>query len=754
MAFESLARRLLIWIALSTSVAAGAELGNDILGLVPTCAQPCLESFVVANYPSTDCTQNPTLQCMCSEQSLSGYTIGEGALQCISTEAQRGICGKNDIAGTVKRDAYLMCSKVANALPNTHAVLTATIANSPTGVPASIVIPSPTQTGSTIAATTSSSSDSSNSLSSGAIAGIVIGVIIAIIIIIAAIIFFRRRRRQNYRGLESGSPDMMKERGGAETPGFGNYMSAPYRSNTDLEMPPHLPQQRIASPLFPASPMPPRTPPRLPSPGPFHSPALSQDTFGLGISRSLTSTPASMSHVPLQRPTSKLLPAKPDMDLTAPPPRPPPPPKDLFKPSGVLSREPSERTHQTNKTSLLTNMTGVTPAYITDKFGNWVRNNKNRQSEQRQVAMVAELDTYTPLTMAPIEKKEETESISAAVSAAYGLPNKPQPAFLSEKRATRRHQRSSSVYSQDSEARRTRLMSAYGGRGVQRNRSDTVLSDDSFTTINSYSTASLDEDARELDGTHLSHPPTPKDTTRTSTPELRQANYVNFPGKPNRALLHIDPTIRTSFSNSPPGQPSPTLKGDALLLKDGDSPYPKPLKPKRQDSAQTSKTSLISETELTRPPRLDDNRPSVQSPLSRFSPRLPSDEAWFPDRLQTPPTQIPGSEPSPNPFIFERQTPSPMSSRSGSGDQPRQHIARAVSPLSRAQTHENQEGAKEGASSLLEKRLGTGKAAVLALCPKNKLSPPSPRGSLPATPTWQPKLTPTRHGEDLYLSVQ
>ncbi|KAI8957394.1 hypothetical protein F5Y11DRAFT_90445 [Daldinia sp. FL1419] len=740
MAFESLARCLLIWITLSARVTAGAKLGDDITALVPTCAQPCLESFVVANYQPTDCTQNPTLQCMCSEQSHSGYTIGEGALQCISTEAQRGICNKKDIAGTVKRDAYLMCSNVPDALPNTHAVLTATIANSPTGVPASIVAPSVTETGSAIPAASSLPS-SSSSLTGGQIAGIVIGVIIAILIIIAAIIFYRRMRRRNYQGLESGTPDMT-ERGGAETPGLGNFVPAAPRSFTDLEPAPQLPQYRTGSPLFPASPMPPRTPPRLPSPGPFLSPAPSQESFGLGISRSLSSTPASMApQIPFNRPTSKLLPAKPTMDLT-PPPRPPPPPKDLFNSEGASTRESSARTQQTNKTSLLTNVTGVAPAYITDKFGNWVRNNKSRQSDQRQLAVVAELDTYTPMTMAPIEKREEeTESITAAVSAAYGVPNKPPPAFLSKKRSMKRHQRSSSVYSQDSEIRRTRLMS-YGGRGTLRDRSDTTLSDDSFTTINSYSTTSVDdEDRSDIDGTHLSHPPTPRDITRTPTPELSQAKYVNM-GRLDRGLLRIDPTNRASFSNSPPGQPSPTLKGDALLLKDGNSPYPKPLKPKRPD---TPKTSLDNERELVRPPRLDDTRPSIQSPLSRFSPRLPSDEAWFPDRFQTPPAQIPGSE------AEGRLTPSPMSSRSGSGDQPRQHIARAVSPLSQAQTHQN----SASASSLLAKRLGTGKAVELSLDPKNsKLSPPSPRGSLPATPTWQPKLTPTRHGDDLYLSVQ
>jgi hypothetical protein len=76
-------------------------------------------------------------------------------------------------------------------------------------------------------------------------------------------------------------------------------------------------------------------------------------------------------------------------------------------------------------------------------------------------------------------------------------------------------------------------------------------------------------------------------------------------------------------------------------------------------------------------------------------------------------------------------------------------------------------------SSLLAKRLGSDKAAALVLDPNGKkaqqwrrqggggglLSPDaadlaSPKGTLPQTPTWQPKLTPTRRGDDLYLNVQ
>ncbi|KAK5628611.1 hypothetical protein RRF57_004326 [Xylaria bambusicola] len=80
------------------------------------------------------------------------------------------------------------------------------------------------------------------------------------------------------------------------------------------------------------------------------------------------------------------------------------------------------------------------------------------------------------------------------------------------------------------------------------------------------------------------------------------------------------------------------------------------------------------------------------------------------------------------------------------------------------------------ASSLLAKRLGSDRAAALVIDPHNGkaqqwrqqgggnnngefLSPDaysltSPKGTLPQTPIWQPKLTPTRRGDDLFLNVQ
>lgn len=68
-----------------------------------------------------------------------------------------------------------------------------------------------------------------------------------------------------------------------------------------------------------------------------------------------------------------------------------------------------------------------------------------------------------------------------------------------------------------------------------------------------------------------------------------------------------------------------------------------------------------------------------------------------------------------------------------------------------------------GGSSLLAKRLGNDRAATLSLANSRNDSPARKPNKwvrqdanppLPATPTWQPKLTPTKKGDDLYLSVQ
>jgi hypothetical protein len=75
------------------------NLTSEITNFIPSCAQECFKSFLEINFPSTPCSTTPTLNCLCSHNSTSGYTIGEGAVQCIISEDNIGFCQGNDAKG-------------------------------------------------------------------------------------------------------------------------------------------------------------------------------------------------------------------------------------------------------------------------------------------------------------------------------------------------------------------------------------------------------------------------------------------------------------------------------------------------------------------------------------------------------------------------------------------------------------------------------------------------------------------------------
>lgn len=738
-----------------------------------------------------------------------------------------------------------MCNSVKNALPNTHSVLTATIADSPTGsagslilssmptatstgtsTPSGTITPAPTSTPSTGPVPTETpaatpAAASSPALNTAQIAGIVASIVGTILITLIAIFVARCIRKRRYPDLEDGllPADDNKSRSTVARSKKSSsplVISAPFRRFSHLQPEPRLPQSnRTPPPRFPilTPPLNPRTPP-IPgsSSSPYLSPNPTQEAIGLAISRSLNSTPSRSSPEIPPRPPSRLLPAKPSLSLKIPSPHPSPPPQPSSQPRAVTTRVSTSQTPHTDRASVLTNMTGfadldteaseggqiwrpppsdpqsATTLYVADKWGNWVLNNTNRQSELAQVTEAAELDTYTPLTKSPIEKREEAAvAMSAAISAASALPEQPQPAFLSTNRTSQGLNRSSSVYSQASVVRHNsriltyRTNSTRRGNAPQITRSDTMMSHGSATTINTSSSSPFDEEAPfELDPTRLSQlstvMETPSPTTGRST-----VTYPKIPGRLNRGMLEVAPPRRPDFG-SPPGQPSPTLKGAAVPANETGSPYPPPLKPRRSQGPRTPNLGRNPDirTDLQKPPRFDEFRPQAQSPMARFAPQAPGMEApapnfRYPERLQTPPMQTSGSGFSPNPPNVETfPTPSPMSSRSGNGET-RPRVARAISPLSMMTMTSGASGASgpPGASSLLAKRIGNDKAAALALGPNSKkrerwrrngdpnnmLSPEdagllSPRGTLPNTPTWLPKLTPTRHGDDLVLNVQ
>lgn len=93
---------LLIFTYITVANAANFTLTPELTNFVPPCAQACFISFLDLNFQSSVCTTEPGLDCLCSHNTTSGYTVGEGAVQCIISEQQVGNCKGNDAKGRLK----------------------------------------------------------------------------------------------------------------------------------------------------------------------------------------------------------------------------------------------------------------------------------------------------------------------------------------------------------------------------------------------------------------------------------------------------------------------------------------------------------------------------------------------------------------------------------------------------------------------------------------------------------------------------
>ncbi|KAK5628612.1 hypothetical protein RRF57_004329 [Xylaria bambusicola] len=661
---------LLIWtLPIPVAFCHSNRLGGDIASLVPTCAQPCLESFIRSNYPTVDCGTDFTLPCLCPAQSLTGFTVGEAALQCLFGYVQIGRCDEKDAEGPAPARVLNMCSGQENALPNTHPTLTATLIIPPSGVP--ILVP-PTSTPTTLSTsssvrstqttfktttrttaslttstfTTSSSTSSSvtttmvmsslltsTSLSSptlaptlaptssptaeplsgtplapAQIAGISVGVAGAIAIAIGSIFLARCLRRRKYPDSESEKPFYQNDN---TTDGPGPLGS---RGSRIFHVSPPIFRTSKYRPDFFSRPGPVMPQADQPEP-PTQSANIDRNTIGLAISRprsfvpprpspklfsSIMSSPP-VAEVPLQRKPSKLLPPRPALTLDIP---------STTVPTGAPS---SQVPPTTDRTSTVTNLTGfadldseapeggqtwrppptdpqsATTIYVADKYGNWVLSNNNRRSQIAQIVEPAELDTHTPLTRSPVEKREEAARMADAISAAAAIPRAPQPAFLSRDPINWTYSQSSSAYSQASAVRQagrrnssrnsaSRARKNSGGPLI--NRSDSKAS---ATTIQTSSTGgNEDETAYENDIARLSQLSPVAESPNLASRRPR-VNYPKFSGRLDGATIrYVPPPKRPDFTGSLSDQASPTL-GVVYPVEGSPSAIPLPLNPRRKE---------------------------------------------------------------------------------------------------------------------------------------------------------------------------
>ncbi|KAJ2973314.1 hypothetical protein NUW58_g8964 [Xylaria curta] len=617
--------------------------------------------------------------------------------------------------------------------------------------------------------------------------------------------FARCLRRRRYPDSDSEKAFFQNDNSTGNSDPFGSRGSHIFHISPPVLGPPRYRPDfgpRVASP---ASQVPQPEPPMQPT-------NIDRNTIGLAISRprSLISklpliihSPAMSSprvaEAPIERKPSVLLPPRPALTIDIPS-------------NTAASGAPSSQAPPTkDRASTLTNMTtfadldseaaegeqtwrppptdpqSATTLYVADRYGNWVLSNNHRQSQIAQVMEAAELDTYTPLTKSPIEKQEETAKMAAAISAAAPRSTAPQPTFLSKDPANWTRSQSSSLYSQTSSGRQTAQRNSSGRNGASRtrkgngvpviNRSDSKAS---VTTIQTSSTGANDDGLNyENDVARLSQLSPVKESPSPATGRSR-ITYPKIPGRLDGATIrHVPPPKRPNFAASSLGQPSPTL-GVVYPIEDSPSAYPLPLNPRRNERQLAP----------------------VQRTGSGFTPEPPNYEV-FPLQPYGHPEEVSRLEPSPRSDLAPAQpakpyryvespqrdayrtptlqavptfTPSPLSSEKRPATPPQPSI------MNRGRPHIATQRAESGASfgtvssatsSLLAKRLGSDRAAAFALDPSGMksqqwrqqsnddrlLSPSanslaSPRGTLPQTPIWQPKLTPTRRGGDLYLNVQ
>ncbi|KAH7025971.1 uncharacterized protein B0I36DRAFT_151874 [Microdochium trichocladiopsis] len=511
--------------------------------------------------------------------------------------------------------------------------------------------------------------------------------------------------------------------------------------------------------------------------------ALAKETTPQRPSPQMADEEKRPAKAPVERPTSKLLPAKPTLTLAIPP--------------AAATRTTSSQPPLTDRTSTLTNNTAfadldsaavegtvwrpppsdpqsATALYVADRWGNWVLSSNNSGGggaagpSMPPMPNPTEPNNYA-IPAGPQPKPTNASTRSNVQGTSQNLPTRPPPAFLLVDPASNTAIRTSSVYSQVSAVRpparpyppasRSNSSSNKGSKG--RNvRSNSEVSNDSATTIDTEFETSFDEerDVALQDG-HLSNlsPVVERRSPSPMTPVPGRSPPRNPPVQDRlggATVRLVPPPRRPDYGMSSPPAPMRS-PGFYAAPRPGPGPvpdtpgaYPAPLRPQRTQSRPGERTRLS--PKMQQDPRgLQQSRP---------------EQVRYPQRLPMQPPQPPRLD-------------------TRLDDPGRYHLAPESAQQQQMRSPHSAVTVSSTASSLLAKRVGNDKAAALALdpnagsrkrtqqpwrrqdtdgsgqrayflSPEEALASPLGTGMLPMTPGWRPRLTPTRRGDDLYLNVQ
>jgi hypothetical protein len=117
----------------STSTSLPTSLPTSLQNSIPACAQPCVVSSLYEQFPLS-CTSQGDFNCLCSHYSTTGLSLGEVALGCVYAS-----CPSEQ--GSVTAAVYNVCLGQMNAVEPTHSALTVTAFASTVPPATSTVIP-------------------------------------------------------------------------------------------------------------------------------------------------------------------------------------------------------------------------------------------------------------------------------------------------------------------------------------------------------------------------------------------------------------------------------------------------------------------------------------------------------------------------------------------------------------------------------------------------------------------------------------
>lgn len=415
------------------------------------------------------------MECLCQHTGSTGYTVGEGATECIVAENNINNCHNAGYGSKTVNTAYGMCNNITNAAPETHATLVATLViNSgsivvapPTTTPSatnqtsssSSVTPTLTSsststtvapaavTSSTAAATTQSTAPTLTQAQIGGIAGGLAAVAL-LAALLALFILLKRRRAQRDSPAFSRMRDSWSPKRIQGSPGGSHSISHPRYQEPKVMSFTRALAKRISSK------------PGSRQPGPSNS-------FGLAISPGggrIPGTGVGLDHVVrspggAQESVIRNVPSSPPRSPSSPPP--PMPPMSPLRAVSSFNFFPQETTQAPAKPTLArlaipqrgsthggrdsvitefaedgedglgsaqiwrppnTDPQSASTYYVADKWGNWVLRDQREVTPHEAIAELA-----TPISKTVEERAREEESLVEESAAVKELRNHSSP---------------------------------------------------------------------------------------------------------------------------------------------------------------------------------------------------------------------------------------------------------------------------------------------------------------------------------------